>query len=276
MESLESSPLSIYQIINSDRELFLGVRDTITKEMIESNPELEVLYDVIEKLQSQLDSSTGQNKYSLKKQIIETWQQMYLIRANNNPARVLSHALDMRRMELPETIRFDDDGLPYSDGIVSFYNQTHVSFLLEYYVPLLHECKDDMNCDMRWMLLDFEQLVRETFKDSPKRMRLCLMKMIGYSNAEIDAAFQKCYGEMHTKQYYSMVWRNIIPKAIVHTAQKKYVDWYWRQDKRMLWKKCTKCGKWKPAHQLFFRQNSSSNDGLYSTCRDCSHTKKVS
>lgn len=274
VDSLESTPLSIYQLINSDRDLFLDVRDTITEEMIQSNPELKALYSIIENLQKQLDSATGKDRFSLKKQIIETWQQMYLVRANNNPARVLSHALDMRNMELPENIFFGKDGLPHSDGIVSFYNPTHVSFLLEYYMAVLHECKDDMNCDMRWMLLDFEYLIRETFKNNPKRMRLCLMKMLGYTNDEIDSAFQKYYGETHTKQYYSTVWRNTIPKAIVHTAQKKYTLWYWRDSKnKMIWKKCAKCGEWKPAHPLFFRKNSSSNDGLYSVCRDCSHKK---
>lgn len=274
VSSLETSPTSIYQLINSDRQLFLDVRDVITQEDIDSTPELRALFDVIVSLQSQMESSTGRDRYLLKRQMIETWQQMYLVRADRNHARVLSHALDMRKMDLPEHVSFDEEGMPYSDCIVSFFNPTHVSFLLEYYEALRHEVADDLMADMYWLLVDFEQLVRDAFRDDNRKMRLCLLKMLGYTNEEIDEEFGRWYGEHHTKQYYSMMWRHKIPEDIAMLARKRYVWWWFSQpENHAMWKKCTRCGRWLPAHPLYFRKNSSAHDGLYSVCRDCSSSR---
>ena len=39
-------------------------------------------------------------------------------------------------------------------------------------------------------------------------------------------------------------------------------------------KKCSRCGQMKPAHNRFFSKNSTSKDGWYSICKCCRNKKK--
>lgn len=275
-EALETSPLSIYDLMDHNSNSLLDARSAITEEDLERYPELRQCVEVLESLQRQFDRAKGKRRYSLKRQMIETWQQMYVIRASKNQARCLSHAKDMARMRIPEEVTLDDDDMPQSDAMITLLNPAHISFLLENYSALRAETRDDTHCDMWCLLVDLERLVLQVFPKDTELRRIMLMKMLGYSNAEIASAVERDFGSTHTKQYYSMVWRQRIPKMLCHQAQKNYIVWYWRQpENHVLWKRCSRCGQMRPAHHLFFTKNNSK-DGFYSVCRDCGHSTKQS
>lgn len=270
-ESLADSPISIYDMMDNQHSSFLDARTAITDEDLTKYPEIKQCVDVLEALDRQFKGATGKRKYDLRKQMIETWQQMYLIRASKNPARCLVHAKDMAKMALPEHVEFDEEMMPVSDGMVSLMNPAHVSFLLEYYTSLRDEVRDDPHCDMWCLLLDLNDVVMATFPEPSELRSILLLKMLGFTNEEIDDRVSAEWGSHHTRQYYSMVWRQRIPKMVARKAQERYIWWYWKQPQNhMMWKKCSKCGQLKPAHQLFFNRNNSKS-GFYSRCKECGH-----
>jgi len=49
--------------------------------------------------------------------------------------------------------------------------------------------------------------------------------------------------------------------------------WYYLQKEKGKWKKCSRCGQVKLAHNKFFSKNNSSKDGFYSICKSCRNNK---
>ena len=61
---------------------------------------------------------------------------------------------------------------------------------------------------------------------------------------------------------------------IAETATKNYLLWYYTNKEKGEWKRCSKCGQIKLAHNIFYSKNTSSKDGFYSICKDCRNEKK--
>jgi len=61
---------------------------------------------------------------------------------------------------------------------------------------------------------------------------------------------------------------------IVETAKKDFLLWYYTNQEKGKWKKCSRCGEIKLAHNIFFSRNTSSKDGYYSICKDCRNNRK--
>ena len=274
---LENGEDGLHALINQDKDQLLDYREGISQKDLEDIPHMREYDNLIKCLKIQLAlCNEGKKRYLLKKQIIETYQQMYALKASYHgwPARsrVSQQLKAMSCMSLPEHITFDDNQMPQSDAAITFFNPVHVSFLLTYYSPLKQDSYDNLESDMRWMLIDLENLVTKTFKDEPVLMSLLEYKVDGYSNSDIAAMIESEYGVVHSDQYYSTVWRKKIPKMIAEQAKKDYVNWYYMEKERGNWKTCGCCGETKLAHPLFFARNSSG-DSYYSICKDCKSRK---
>lgn len=282
VENMENGEDGIYALVNNDKNQILDNKDSISEEDLENIPGMREFDSIITSLKRQFLSATGKQRYYLKKQIIETYQQMYLLKQSVKgwPAKskVSAQLKNMAHMDLSEKIYFDSRGYPVSNGVISLFNPVHISFLLTYYSSIKQECYTDLNCDMHWELLDFENLIEQTFKSKDQTTAmlydLLIWKIDGESNDEICGMMEKEYGVSHTAQYFSTLWRKKIPKMIAEQAQKNYVMWYYTNVEYGQWKKCGKCGKTKLAHPLFFSKNNSAKDGFYSTCRECRKSKK--
>lgn len=270
---LENGEDGLYALITNDKDQIMDHRSPITDDDLDSIPTLREHLRLIESLKAQFDKAEGRRKYSLKRQIIETWQQIYILKSSfrNVPSRnakMSQHIKSMAHMDLNETISLDEDGMPQSDGMLSLFNYHHVSFLLTYYSQLKQESYEDLQGDMRWLLLDLENLVDSALSDHPLLYDLLIWKVDGYSNDEIARMMDSKYGITHSNQYFSSLWRNKVPKLIADEAKRHYLRWLWSNDQSSQWKVCGKCGQSKPAHPLFFSRNASS-DGFYSVCNDC-------
>lgn len=272
VSNLENGEDGIYALITNDKNKILDYKDPLTNEDFDKIPELVSYLNIIKQLQAQFKKEKGQKKFLLKKQIIETWQQMYMLKASytGSPSRIKTPAQikSLAHADLKENIYIDDNGFPQSDGVISIYNPKHVSILLTYFNALKNESKDDLNSDMHWLLIDLENLTLKALKDKPVLLDLLEWKIIGYSNDEIQNFMNIKYGIQHTNQYFSTLWRNKIPKLIVEEAQRHYLNWYYTAQANGTWKKCGKCGKVKLAHPLFFSKNNSK-DSYYSICKEC-------
>jgi hypothetical protein len=72
------------------------------------------------------------------------------------------------------------------------------------------------------------------------------------------------------------LWRNKIPKLIASVAEDEFLDHWYLTEEKGKYKKCTRCGQIKLAHNKYFSKNHSSRDGWYSICKDCRNRKTAS
>ena len=184
-----------------------------------------------------------------------------------SPVKILSH------VALDEHITLNDSTLmPQSDAIISLFNKDHIRFLLKYYQQLKQECYEDLNSDMRWLLIDFENICDKAIGTSGLLFDLVVYKVDGLSNEALTEKLNSTYRTDHSEQYYSTLWTQRIPKLIVEESMKHYLLWYYLQkdptkSNRYYWQKCGKCGEIKPVHPFFYGPNGKNK--YYSICRTC-------
>lgn len=274
MASIETGEDKIYSLINTNKSQFLDLKDKLTEDD-RRNPLLAPLFENIEKYKQQLRTSVGRNRYALKSQIIETYQEIYSIKiSQNNSSKIQNPAPAAENfIEIPEHITFDEDGYPHSDAIISLLRPDHVSLLLKYYQPLKIQLEGQVHSDLYWILDELDSLIDQTLRQHPVLFDLFYWKTNKYTNEEINAKMKEKYNVEHTDQYWSTLWKQRIPKIIAVKAQENYILWYHTNVVRSEWKKCSKCGEVKLAHPFFFSRNGSKNK-YYSICKKC-RTKKA-
>ena len=122
---------------------------------------------------------------------------------------------------------------------------------------------------------DLDDLIECTLRDDyPLYYDLLIYKIDGKQNIEIQELLYKKYNIKHSLEYISSLWRNKIPKLIAEKAQEKALIWYYTEIEKGQWKKCTRCGQIKLAHNKFFSKNKTSKDGFYSICKCCRNRKE--
>lgn len=276
VDKLENGEDGLYNIIRNDKNQILDPKDPITEEDIENIPGIKECMDVILSLKKQLDGASNYHRKQLNQAIIETWKQAYLIKGSYNTVGHLKSASQIKTlatMAIPENIYLDENQMPHSDMPLSLLNPNHVSLLLCYYQPLKQESWEDLHGDMRWHLIDLEDTVDRALANQPLLYDILIWKIDGLTNEEIREKVMDLYGEDHSEQYYSTLWRKRIPKLVSEQAQKDYVEWHFTEKERGYWKRCSKCGEIKLGHPLFFAKNSSK-DGWYSQCKDCKNSSR--
>lgn len=270
--NLENGEDGLYALITNDKNQIMDRKDRVTEQDIEEVPGLRESLDTIEKLKAQFEKAVGQEKYAIKRQIIETWQQIYILkssfRATPVKGRTSNQIKTMCRMVLDEVITLDENEMPQSSGLISLFNPAHISFLLCYYSQLKQECKEELGSDMHYLLIDLEELVDTALENSPILYDLLVWKIDGKTNKEIQALMERDHGVKHNEQYWSTIWRKKIPNMISRQAQENYLLWYYSTQHYGHWKTCGRCGQTKLAHPLFFSKNTS-DDGYYSICKEC-------
>ena len=84
---------------------------------------------------------------------------------------------------------------------------------------------------------------------------------------------QEEFGIKHSVEYISSLWRNKIPKLIASEAEDRLLNWYFLNEMKGKYKKCSRCGEIKLAHNKYFSKNKTSKDGFYSICKCCRNSK---
>lgn len=100
-------------------------------------------------------------------------------------------------------------------------------------------------------------------------MRIVEYKIDGMPNADIQSALLEEFGITHSLEYISSLWRKKIPLLIASAAEDSYLDWYFMNEEKGTYKKCSRCGQIKLAHNKYFSKNNTSKDGYYSICKKC-------
>ena len=274
VSQLENGEDGIYNLINENKQIIFQPKVTITKKDIEEIPHLKQLRDAIELWEAKLKVTEGKDAFVIKKALIEMRKDQYIIKnAYRRPLtpNKITRSKSCIKLE-DKTYDFDDDGYPIPKG-VSLLNPDVCSAILCNYSRLKQDSYDQFEGDTWYLMYDFDIISEKALKDYPLYERIVEYKIDGLQNIDIQAKIEEEFGIKHSLEYISSLWRNKIPKLIASTAEDNYLDWYYREVERGKWKRCSRCGEVKLAHNKYFSKNKTSKDGFYSICKYCRNSK---
>lgn len=275
VEKFQNGEDGIYNIITNDKNIIFTPKISITEEDIQTIPGMKQLRDAIAQIEAQEKVATGKRRFLLKKQLIEMRKEQYVLKNTfKPPIYCLNATKSFNRITLEEKISVNEDGSLKIEGNFSLLNPDHVSAVLCNYSRIKQDCWGQFSSDSYYMIQDLENLVDETLeKDFPLYYDLLIYKIDGKTNEEIQSLLERDYGVRHSVEYISSLWRNKIPKMIAEQARKDWLIWHYTFEEKGQWKKCSRCGQIKLAHNMFFSKNNTSKDGFYSICKDCRNAK---
>ncbi len=273
----ENGEDGIYNMIIDDKNVLLTPKYQITQEDIEQIPALKQLREEIEKIEQQQKKARGKKKFLLKKQIIQMRQDQYVIKSAYRP---VTYSLNLIRsisnLDLTDHIEINEKGDIVNKGIISLFNPTHVSILLCNYSKIKESCWGKFNSDIYYLMMILEQAIDAVFKeDFPILYDILIYKIDGKSNLQIQNLLLNDHGTTHSIEYISSLWRKKIPKMIAQYIEKEELIWYYTTVEKGKWKRCSRCGQIKLAHNKFFSKNNTSKDKFYSICKECRNKKKT-
>ena len=271
----ENGEDGLYNLITNDKNILLTPKTSITQKDIDDIEPLRVLREAIEIVEKEEKTATGKRKFLLKKQLIEMRQDQYSIKSAYKPPMYATGMVkSFVKADLSENITMNECQEPVSNGFISFFNPFHISALLCNYSLLKEESYGNFMNDCYYLMQDLDNLIERTLKDKyPLYYDLLIYKIDGKQNTEIQELLDKDWGIKHSIEYISSLWRNKIPKLIAEQAKEDYIMWYYTTQEHGQWKKCSRCGQIKLAHNRFFSKNKTSKDGFYSICKDCRNAK---
>ena len=272
---LENGEDGIYNLINENKQTIFQPKITITKKDLEEIPFLRQVRDAIELWEEKLKTATGKDRYIIKKALIELRRDQYVIKnAYRVPVVVMKKTRSEHYISLEDTTHeFDDKGFPIPSGF-SFMNPAVCEAILCNYSKLKQDSWGQFEGDTWCMLYAFDELVDIALKPYPIYLRLVECKIDGMQNIDIKDTLQMEFGICHTVEYISSLWRNKIPKLIASAAEDQFLDNYYLNVAPGKYKRCSRCGEIKLAHNKYFSKNKTSKDSFYSICKNCRNAKK--
>ena len=271
----ENGEDGLYNLITEDKNIILSPKVSITADDIASIAPLAQLKDAIDIVEKEAAAATGKKKYLLKKQLIQMRQDQYAIKNEyKQPMYASSIIKSFIKGDFAETVSIGSDGEPISNGLVTFFNYKHISALLCNYSNLKENAYGNFTDDIYFVMEDLDKLIEKTLPQEPLLYRILTYKIDGKQNMEIQKLLKEEFNKSYTAEYISCLWRNKIPKLLSEQAKEDYLMWYYTEKERGQWKKCSRCGEIKLAHNRFFSKNSTSKDGYYSICKCCRNKKQ--
>ena len=274
VSQLENGEDGIYNLISENKQTIFQPKVTITKKDLEEIPPLKQLREAIEVWEAKLKVTEGRDAFTIKKALIEMRKDQYIIKnAYRRPVvpNKITRSKSVIKLE-DKTHLFDEDGYPVPEGI-SLLDPAVCSAILCNYSRLKQDSWDQFDGDTWYLIHDFDVISDKALKDYPLYERIVEYKIDGMQNIDIQMAIQEEFGIKHSLEYISSLWRNKIPKLIASAAEDDYLDWYYREVERGKYKRCSRCGQIKLAHNKYFSKNKTSKDGFYSICKCCRNSK---
>ena len=274
VSQLENGEDGIYNLITENKQVIFQPKVTITKKDLEEIEPLRQLRETIDQWDAKLKTVEGKEAYVIKKALIEMRKDQYVIKNSYRKPIIpnkLTRSTHVIRMD-DTTSEFDQDGYPIPSG-VSLMSPEVCSAILCNYSRLKEDSWDKFDGDTWYLIYDFEILCDKALKNYPIYQRIVEYKIDGLQNIDIQEKIQLEFGIKHSLEYISSLWRNKIPKLIASVAEDEYLQWYYTIVEPGKFKKCSRCGEIKLAHNKYFSKNKTSKDGFYSICKQCRNSK---
>ena len=275
VSQLENGEDGIYNLITDNKNQIFQPKVTITKKDLDEIQPLRQLREAINVWEAKLKVTEGKDAFVIKKALIEMRKDQYVIKnAYRRPIVPNKLTRSTHVIMLPdETSSFDDEeGYPIPKG-VSLLDPVVCSAILCNYSRLKEDSYDRLEGDLYYLMLDFDEIADKALKEYPLYEKIVECKVDGLQNTQIQEILQMEFGIKHSLEYISSLWRKKIPKLIASQAEDEYLYWYYLNIKKGKYKKCSRCGQIKLAHNKYFSKNKTSRDGFYSICKCCRNSK---
>lgn len=275
VSQLENGENGLYNLIKEDKQQILKPKTSITKGDLEKYPELRQVREAIHLLEKQLIEKAGTKEaYIIKRAIIDLRKDQYLIKnAYTKPINLKKTIQTKHYMEIPDlTHKLNSNNYPIYEG-VSLLNPKVCSFILCNYSKLKQDSWDNLKSDLWHLMEDFDILCEKTFKNYPLYDRLIQYKIDGLQNSVIQNELDIEFGVRYSLEYISSLWRKKLPKMLASQAESDWLNNYYLNKEYGKYKKCSRCGQIKLAHNKYFSRNDTSKDGWYSICKECRNKK---
>ena len=273
VSQFENGEDGIYNLINESKTQIFQPKVTITKKDLEEIPHLRQVREAIQLWEEQLKKAEGKDKYIIKKAIIDLRKSQYLIKeAYRKPVRLNNVTHSRHTVHLPDGFSFSEDGYIIPEG-VSLCSPKVCSAILCNYSRLKEAGWGNFEDDTWYLMQDFDRISEKALKPYPIYEEIVIAKIDGLQNVQIQELLQAKFGVTHSLEYISSLWRNKIPKLIASVAEDETLSWYYLNKEYGKYKKCSRCGQVKLAHNKYFSKNKTSKDGFYSICKACRNSK---
>ena len=273
VSQLENGEDGIYGMISNDKNQIFQPKVMITKKDVEEIPGLAQLREAIKMWEQKLKTASGRDAFIIKTAIIELRKDQYILRdAYRKPIIPKNITRSRHFIPLESDFSFDDEGYVAPEG-VSLCDPKVVSAILCNYSLMKQESWGEFEKDLWYLMQEFDEVADAALKDYPLYDRICEYKVDGLQNIDIQEKIQEEFGIKHSVEYISSLWRNKIPKLIASEAEDRLLYWYFMNEMKGKYKKCSRCGEIKLAHNKYFSKNKTSRDGFYSICKSCRNSK---
>lgn len=273
VSQLENGEDGIYGMISNDKNQIFQPKVMITKKDVEEVPGLAQLREAIKMWEQKLKTASGRDAFIIKTAIIELRKDQYILKdAYRKPIIPKNITRSKHFIPLESDFDFDDEGYVIPEG-VSLCDPKVVSAILCNYSLMKQESWGEFEKDLWYLMQEFDEVADAALKDYPLYDRICEYKVDGLQNIDIQEKIQMEFGIKHSVEYISSLWRNKIPKLIASEAEDRLLNWYFLNEMKGKYKKCSRCGEIKLAHNKYFSKNKTSKDGFYSICKKCRNSK---
>ena len=274
ISQLENGEDGIYNLISESKNQIFQPKVSITKKDLEEIQPLRQLRDAIELWEEKLKTATGKDAYLIKKALIEMRKDQYVIK-NAYRRPIVPTKLTRSKSTIPlrdTTNKFNEEGYPIPEGI-TLLNPQVCSAILCNYSKLKQDSWGYFDADLYYLMEDFDQVAEAALKGYPLYEKIVECKVDGLQNLQIQEILEQEFGIKHSLEYISSLWRKKIPKLIASEAEDQWLDQYYLGEEKGKYKKCSRCGRIKLAHNKYFSKNKTSKDGFYSICKCCRNSK---
>ena len=274
VSQFENGEDGIYSIMKEDKNQIFQPKVSITKQDLEDIQPLRQLRESIEYWENKMKTAEGRDALIIKKTLIELRKDQYIIKNAYRKPIVFTQVCHSSRNFIPldGEITVGNDGKLTSKGI-TLIDPVVCSAILCNYSRLKQDSWGNYESDTWYLIYDFENICDKALANHPLYMKIVEYKIDGMQNIDIQTAIQQEFGIKHSLEYISSLWRKKIPQLIASAAEDEYLIWYYSTQDKGKFKRCSRCGEIKLAHNKYFSINQTSKDGFYSICKVCRSKK---
>ncbi len=155
---------------------------------------------------------------------------------------------------------------PIKEHTLDLTNPDHIYELFEHYSSLKESSYDDLNGQMKYILMALDDL-QDLSELTPIQQHILDRKVLKYTNERIKDELKQLYNVSYNVNYISTLYKNTC-KQIADTAVVQQLEYDNRANPSM-WKVCTCCGKRLLRDPHFFVRKNENRDGFAARCKKC-------